>query len=163
MAKEQKPTTTSSAPPAIATGTSAAKPAAAARASTSTSIPFDQFTESTLSAVLRAANAQRLGHVPIVIGVIFHPGLGGFGGYGGGTTATCGFASTVKPFFTQCYQQHMSFMFDLWNPTDVQNNWQAIHDAVNSDAMPIPGCPGTFDKNAFLAAFQCWKDQGFPP
>lgn len=73
------------------------------------------------------------------------------------------FVSTVKPFFTQCYQQHMSFMFDLWNPTDVQNNWQGIHDAVNSDSMPIPGCPGTFDKNAFLAAFQCWKDQGFPP
>ena len=115
-----------------------------------------------MSAVLRAANAQRMGHVPIVIGIIFHPGLGGFGGYGGGTTATCGFASTIKPFFTACYQQHMSFMFDLWNPTDVQNNWQAIHDAVAGGSMPIPGCPGTFDMNAFLAAFQCWKDQGFP-
>ena len=131
-------------------------------ASTATSIPFDQFTESTMSAVLRAANAQRLVHVPIVIGVIFHPGLGGTGGYGG-TPATCGFANTVKPFFTACYQSHMSFMFDLWNPTDVQNNWQAIHDAVNAGSMPAPGCPGTFDKTAFLAAFQCWKNQGFPP
>ena len=76
-------------------------------ASTATSIPFDQFTESTMSAVMRAANANRLSHVPIVIGLIFHPGLGGIGGYGG-TQATCGFASTVKPFFTSCYQQHMS-------------------------------------------------------
>jgi hypothetical protein len=129
-------------------------------ASTATSIPFDKFTESTLAAVLRAANAQRLGHVPIVIGVIFHPGLGGGGGYG--TQSSCGFASTVKPFFTECYQQHMSFMFDLWNPADVQNNWQGIHDAVANGTMPAAGCPGTFDKNAFLTAFQCWKDQGFP-
>ena len=156
MANEKKPTTTSAKSTAAkVAATAAARPAPAAAAS----IPFDQFTESTMSAVLRAANAQRLGHVPIVIGLIFHPGLGG---YGGGTAATCGFASTIKPFFTQCYQQHMSFMFDLWNPTDVQNNWQAIHDAVSSGAMPIPGCPGTFDQTAFLAAFQCWKDQGFP-
>lgn len=160
MANEKKPTTTSAPPtnaPKVA-ATTAPKPVATAAAS----IPFDQFTESTMSAVLRAANAQKLGHVPIVIGVIFHPGLGGVGGYGGGTTATCGFAATVKPFFTQCYQQHMQFMFDLWNPSDVQNNWQAIHDAVANGNMPIPGCPGTFDKNAFLTAFQCWKDQGFP-
>lgn len=157
MAKGQKPAT----PARSAALASAAKPVAA-RPSPAASIPFDQFTESTMAAVLRAANAQRMGHVPIVIGIIFHPGLGGFGGYGGGTTPTCGFAATVKPFFTQCYQQHMLFMFDLWNPTDVQNNWQAIHDAVSSGAMPIPGCPGTFDQSAFLAAFQCWKDQGFP-
>jgi hypothetical protein len=136
----------------------AAVPVAAA------SIPFDQFTESTMSAVLRAANAQRLGHVPIVIGLIFHPGLGGSGSGGGygATQPSCGFASTVKPFFTSCYQQHMSFMFDLWNPTDVQNNWQGIHDAVANGTMPAAGCPGTFDANAFLTAFQCWKDQGFP-
>src|SRR5215831_18783259 len=102
MANEKKPTTAStkatSAPKVTATAAPRPAPAAAA------SIPFDQFTESTMSAVLRAANAQKLGHVPIVIGLIFHPGLGG---YGGGTTATCGFAATVKPFFTQCYQQHM--------------------------------------------------------
>lgn len=134
----------------------------ATTASTATRISFDQFTESTMAAVLRAANAQKLGHVPIVIGVIFHPGLGGFGGYGT-QQSSCGFAATVKPFFTDCYQQHMAFMFDLWNPTDVQNNWQAIHDAVNGGSMPAPGCPGTFDKNAFLTAFQCWKDSGFPP
>jgi hypothetical protein len=131
--------------------------------STATSIPFEQFTESTMSAVMRAANANQLSHVPIVVGVIFHPGLGGIGGYGGGTTSTCGFAATIRPFFTDCYQQHMQFMFDLWNPTDVQNNWQAIHDAVSVGSMPAAGCPGTFDKSAFLTAFQCWKDSGFPP
>ena len=155
MAEEKKPATPGAPAPSAPKITTP---------STATSIPFDQFTESTMSAVLRAANANRLGHVPIVIGVIFHPGLGGGGGGGGyGTQPSCGFASTVKPFFTDCYQQHMSTMFDLWNPTDVQNNWQAIHDAVNSGSMPAPGCPGTFDKNAFLTAFQCWKDQGFPP
>jgi hypothetical protein len=150
MADEKKP---------AAPSAPAASAPKVATTSTATSIPFDQFTESTMSAVLRAANANRLGHVPIVIGVIFHPGLGGYGTQ----QSSCGFAATVKPFFTDCYQSHMSFMFDLWNPTDVQNNWQAIHDAVNNGSMPAPGCPGTFDKNAFLTAFQCWKDSGFPP
>ena len=157
MADQKKPTTPST--PTASAPTASAPKLTTPR--TATSISFDQFTESTLAAVLRAANAQRLGHVPIVIGVIFHPGLGGTGG-GYGTQQSCGFASTIKPFFTQCYQQHMSFMFDLWNPTDVQNNWQGIHDAVASGSMPAPGCPGTFDQNAFLTAFQCWKDQGFP-
>ena len=79
-------------------------PAPSAPKVSATSIPFDQFTESTMSAVMRAAKAQNLSHVPIIVGVIFHPGLGG---YGGGTTPSCGFASTIKPFFTQCYKDHM--------------------------------------------------------
>jgi len=152
MAEDKKP---------ITPGATAPTAPKATTASTATSIPFDQFTESTLGAVMRAANAHKLSHVPIVIGVIFHPGLGGTGGYGG-TQPSCGFASTVKPFFTDCYRQHMMFMFDLWDATTVQNNWQAIHDAVANGSMPAPGCPGTFDKNGFLTAFQCWKDQGFP-
>ena len=133
---------------------------------TAAHITFEQFTESALSAALRAAEAHKLPHRPIVVGIIFNP-FGG-GGYGG-TAATCGFAATVKPFFTagasqpDCYRQHMMFMFDLWDPIAVQANWQAIHDAVNSGSMPIPGCPGTFDKAGFLTAFQCWKDQNFPP
>jgi len=116
-----------------------------------------------MGAVLRAANAQNLSHVPIIIGVIFHPGLGGgFGGYGG-APPTCGFASTVKPFFTDCYHTHMLAQgLDLWDPAACQTSWTAIFNEVNSGSMPAPGCPGTFDKNAFLAAFQCWKDQGFP-
>lgn len=153
MAKEKKPITGSTPAP------TAPK---VATTSTGTSIPFDKFTESTMAAVLRAASAQRLSHVPIVIGIIFHPGLGGSGSGGYGTQPSCGFAATVKPFFTDCYRQHMMFMFDLWDPTAVQNNWQAIHDAVANGSMPAAGCPGTFDQNAFLTAFQCWKDQGFP-
>jgi hypothetical protein len=37
------------------------------------SIPFDQFTESTLAAVFRAVEAQKLPHRPIIIGIIFNP------------------------------------------------------------------------------------------
>jgi len=151
MANKKKPTA-ASAPAASAPKAAAPSPA--------TSIQFDQFTESTMSAVMRAANANKLSHVPIVVGIILHPGLGGIGGYG--TQPSCGFASTVKPFFTDCYRQHMMFMFDLWDATAVQNNWQQIFNAVNSGQMPIAGCPGTFDKNGFLDAFQCWKNQGFP-
>ena len=125
-------------------------------------ITFEQFTESSMGAVLRAVSAQKLAHQPIIVGLIWHPGLGtGTGGYGG-QTSTCGFAATVKPFFTSCYREHMSFMLDLWDPGAVQANWQAIHDAVASGHMPEPGCPDSFDQAAFLSAFQCWKDQGFP-
>lgn len=159
MADKKKPTTPI-APAVSAPAVSAPKVTAPAAAA---SIPFDQFTESTMAAVLRAASAQKLSHVPIVIGLIFHPGLGGSGGTGGyGGQPSCGFASTVKPFFTDCYRQHMMFMFDLWDASAVQTNWQQIHDACANGSMPAPGCPGTFDVNAFLTAFQCWKDQGFP-
>jgi hypothetical protein len=153
MADKKKPVTTTTPTVAAPTIAKTAAPTTAA------SIPFDQFTESTLGAVMRAAKAHGLSHVPIVIGVIFHPGLGG--GYGSGP-ATCGFASTVKPFFTDCYRQHMMSFFDLWDPAACQSNWQAIHDEVANGSMPAPGCPGSFDMNAFLTAFQCWKDQGFP-
>ncbi|PYR56348.1 MAG: hypothetical protein DMF85_16875 [Acidobacteria bacterium] len=123
-------------------------------------ITFEQFTESTLGAVFRAVQAHKIPHRPIIIGLVFDPQGGG--GYGG-TQMNCGFAAVVKPFFTDCYRQHMLFKFDLWLPNDVKNNWQGIHDAVNNGSMPAPGCPGTFNKQGFLDAFQCWKDQGFPP
>src|SRR6266568_1870354 len=115
---------------------------------------FEQFTESTLGAIFRAAKNHRVVHGPILVGVLINPG-----GYGGTTMVTCGFASVVKPFFTECYRSHMLFMFDLWDPVAVQQNWQAIHDAVANGAMPAPGCPGTFNQPGFLEAFQCWKDQ----
>jgi hypothetical protein len=38
-----------------------------------TSIAFDQFTESTLGAILRAVEAQKLPHLPIIIGIIWNP------------------------------------------------------------------------------------------
>src|SRR6266567_4186429 len=90
---------------------SAAAPRAAAPSAAS-KITFEQFTESTMGAVLRAVDARKLPHQPIIIGIIWHPGLGGGGGGYGGGQQTCGFASTVKPFFTDCYHEHMSFMFD---------------------------------------------------
>jgi len=137
---------------------SATAPAAASQ------ITFEQFTESTMGAVLRAVNAQKIPHQPIIIGLIWHPGLGtGSTGSGYGGTPSCGFAATVKPFFTDCYHEHMLAQgLDLWDPTACQTNWTAIYNVVNSGSMPAPGCPGTFDKAGFLAAFQCWKDQGFP-
>jgi hypothetical protein len=125
---------------------------------TAPQITFEQFTESTLGAVFRAVQTHKLPHRPIVIGIIFNPQGSGYG-----TQTTCGFASTIKPFFTDCYHQHMSFMFDLWDANAVKTHWQQIHDTVNSGHMPAPGCPGTFDKQGFLDAFQCWKDQNFPP
>lgn len=47
------------------------------------SIPFDQFTESTLAAVLRAVELQKLPRSPIIIGIIWLPkGLPGLEGAG---------------------------------------------------------------------------------
>src|SRR6266700_1788228 len=91
---------------------------------------FEHFTESTLNAVFRAAKSNRVVHGPILIGVLVNPGT-----YGGTQMVTCGFASVVKPFFTDCYRSHMLFKFDLWDPAAVQQNWQAIHDAVANDSM----------------------------
>jgi hypothetical protein len=119
---------------------------------------FEHFTESTLSAVFRAARLHGVTPGPLSIGV--HIGAGG--SYGG-HALTCGFANVVKPFFIDCYRMHMLFMFDLWEPAQVQANWQGIFDACQNDSMPAPGCSGTFNKSGFLQAFQCWKDQGFPP
>jgi len=118
---------------------------------------FEQFTESTLGAVFRAARLNNVTHGPITIGVHIGPG-GGYGGH----MVTCGFQAVIKPFFTDCYRSHMLFMFDLWDAAAVQANWQQIHDACQNGSMPAAGCPGTFNQSGFLQAFQCWKDQGFP-
>jgi hypothetical protein len=122
---------------------------------------FEQFTETTLNAIFRAARTQGLTtHGQISIGVLVGPG-GGYGGH----MMTCGFAAVIKPFFTACYQDHMKGFFDLWDPAQVKAHWQGIFDTVQSGSMPAssPPCPGTFNKSGFLQAFQCWKDQGFPP
>jgi len=42
------------------------------------SITFEQFTESTMTAVLRAVEARKLPHGPIIIGIIWSP-QGSFG------------------------------------------------------------------------------------
>lgn len=154
-------------PKAPSSGTSSTTSSSTAASSAAPQITFSQFTESTMGAVLRAVDAEGLPHQPIIIGLIWHPGLGGLGtgGTGGyGTTPSCGFAATVQPFFTDCYHDHMLAQgLDLWDAATVQSNWTSIYNIVNSGQMPAPGCPGTFDKAAFLTAFQCWKTQGFPP
>lgn len=48
------------------------------------SIPFDVFTETTMAAVLRALQAQKLPHGPILIGIIYRPELGGAANVPGG-------------------------------------------------------------------------------
>jgi hypothetical protein len=80
-----------------------------------------------------------------------------------------GFASTIKPYFTACYRAHMlqyGDQFDLWDPSQVQSEWQQIYNQVSSGAMPQSGCPeGVWDQhtsNQFLSDFQAWKNAGFP-
>lgn len=45
-------------------------------------ITFDQFVEVTFSAMLRALEARKLPHGPILIGIIWRPEAGGRGGIG---------------------------------------------------------------------------------
>lgn len=82
---------------------------------------------------------------------------------------TPGFQSTIKPFFTPCYRSHMISVMDLdlWDPDQVQSNWDGINSAVTAGTMPKAGCPeGVWDKptqKPFLADFLAWKNAGFPP
>lgn len=79
------------------------------------------------------------------------------------------FSKTVKPFFTECYKEHMSFMLDLWNPSDVCTNYAGIRDAVVSGRMPPPadqGCEGEWNpeqRSKFLSAFDAWYKGGCNP
>jgi hypothetical protein len=80
-----------------------------------------------------------------------------------------GFASTIKPYFTACYRAHMmkyGDQFDLWDPAQVQAEWQNICDRVSAGNMPEAGCPeGVWDAHTraqFLNDFQGWKAAGFP-
>jgi hypothetical protein len=84
-------------------------------------------------------------------------------------TATVGFASTIKPYFTVCYRAHMlkyGPKIDLWDAAVVQSNWGLINNAVIGGSMPAGGCPeGVWDamvQAQFLADFQAWKSAGFP-
>lgn len=75
------------------------------------------------------------------------------------------FESTIKPYFTPCYRNRMTFYCDLWSSTDCQANWQDIYDSVADGTMPKEGCPeGVWDKarqQQFLSDFKAWKDGGF--
>jgi hypothetical protein len=84
------------------------------------------------------------------------------------STATVGFQSTIKPFFTACYRTHMLqvMQLDLWDGAAVQSNWGLINTAVTSGGMPKAGCPeGVWDpatKTLFLSDFLAWKNAGYP-
>jgi hypothetical protein len=56
--------------------------------------------------------------------------------------------------------------FDLWDPAQVQAEWQPIHDNVANSNMPQAGCPeGVWDahtRKQFLTDFQAWQDAGYP-
>ena len=79
------------------------------------------------------------------------------------------FTTTIKPYFTECYREHMSFMFDLWNPSEVCANYDSISEAVKDGRMPPPadqGCEGEWDdakKKKFLNEFAAWHDGGCNP
>jgi hypothetical protein len=88
----------------------------------------------------------------------------------GGPNAGPPFSTTVKPHFSECHRRHMIDVggFDLWDPGDVQDQYDAIDGAVASGSMP-PGDPecgpawdsATIDK--FRKDFSAWKDGGFNP
>jgi len=81
-----------------------------------------------------------------------------------------GFAATIKPYFTDCYHQHMLTQgpkIDLWNPATVKQWYPQITNAVQGGSMPAAGCPdGVWDaaqQAKFLADFSAWKAGGFQP
>lgn len=83
------------------------------------------------------------------------------------------FDATIKPYFTECYRQHMLDYdpnFDLWDKATVQKRWQDIYNRCSIPAgqpgsMPADGCPeGVWDatkREQFLKDFQDWKDGGY--
>jgi hypothetical protein len=77
------------------------------------------------------------------------------------------FAANIKPYFSECYRENMTFLFDLWSADDVKTNWQDIYDSVKSERMPIAGCPeGVWDdarRQQFLKDFTNWKNDGYQP
>ncbi len=85
------------------------------------------------------------------------------------STASVGFQSTIKPFFTACYRTHMINYngLDLWDAGAVQTSWPDINQYVTNGLMPKAGCPeGVWDdatRNLFLADFLAWKNAGYPP
>ena len=75
--------------------------------------------------------------------------------------------TNIKPYFSACYRDHMTFMFDLWSADDAKKNWQEIYDSVEAKRMPRRGCPeGVWDdtrRQQFLSDFTNWKNDGFQP
>lgn len=76
------------------------------------------------------------------------------------------FEKDVKPYFSSRDQDHMLNnvgMFDLWNPSDVKDNFDDIENSIMAGRMP-KGSPWPPDKrNEFKATFDAWRDGGFQP
>ena len=79
------------------------------------------------------------------------------------------FVGTIKPYFTACYRAHMLIdgpQIDLWDPAQVQLEWQQIYNAVNNGSMPAAGCQeGVWDSTTstqFLSDFTAWQTARFP-
>jgi hypothetical protein len=73
------------------------------------------------------------------------------------------FVTDIKPLFTATDQEHMSFMFDLWDYDDVKSNAIEIYDSVSAGRMPIAnGKPQPWPK-AQVATFKQWMDEGYQP
>jgi hypothetical protein len=74
------------------------------------------------------------------------------------------FATDIKPLFTAKDQEHMSFMFDLWDYDDVKSNADGIYDSVSAGRMPIDGGgkPQPWPKDQ-VAKFKQWMDEGSQP
>jgi hypothetical protein len=93
------------------------------------------------------------------------------GNYGsGGPNAGPPFSTTVKPHFSECHRRHMidAMGLDLWDPGDVQDQYDAIDGSVASGRMPPgdPECGPAWDqatKDNFRKDFSAWKAGGFNP
>jgi hypothetical protein len=74
------------------------------------------------------------------------------------------FATDIKPLFTSTDQEHMSFMFDLWDYGDVKSNAAEIYDSVSAGRMPVDndGKAKPWSKDQ-VATFKQWMDQGCQP
>lgn len=74
------------------------------------------------------------------------------------------FATDIKPLFTAKDQEHMTFMFDLWDYNDVKSNAAEIYDSVSAGRMPLAGNgkPIPWPKDQ-VATFKQWMDAGCQP
>lgn len=73
------------------------------------------------------------------------------------------FEKDIKPYFTAIDHDHMRFMFDLWNASDVCDNYDDIREQITRKRMPRP-TPWDDAKIAkFLAVFDPWKQGGCAP
>jgi hypothetical protein len=72
------------------------------------------------------------------------------------------FATDIKPMFTSKDQEHMMFMFDLWNYDDVKSNASEIYDSVKEGRMPPGGSGGPWSPDK-VSRFKNWMDEGCGP